>query len=94
MHDMPNQTGNRKMLGGNIPLDDGGGGAITNTCEREEAAMIERSHTLLQNIGVTFKDLKDVKRLAALHRRVSAAFPAQAWLQHDLLSHSERFVKE
>jgi hypothetical protein len=56
MHDMPNQTGNRKMLSGNIPLD----GVITNTCEREAAAMIERSHTLLQNMGVTLKDLKDV----------------------------------
>ncbi|MCI03963.1 hypothetical protein A2U01_0025004 [Trifolium medium] len=45
------------MLGGNIPLD----GAITNPCEREEAAKIERSHTLLQKMGVTLKDLKDVK---------------------------------
>ncbi|GAU19549.1 hypothetical protein TSUD_303620 [Trifolium subterraneum] len=45
------------MLGDNIPLD----GAITNASEIEEAAMMERSHTLLQNMGVTLEDLKDVK---------------------------------
>jgi hypothetical protein len=56
-HGMPNQTGIRKMLGENIPQD----GAITKACKREEADMIERSRTQLQNKGVTLEDLKHVK---------------------------------
>lgn len=55
--------------------------AITKACEREEADIIERSRTRLQNKGVTLEDLKHVKHThdSWLHDvGVSAAFLAQA----------------
>jgi len=78
-HGMPNQTGIRKMPGGNIPKI--GLLVITKACEREEADIIERSCTQLQNKGVTLEDLKHVKHThdGWLHDvGVSVAFLAHA----------------
>lgn len=36
--------------------------AITEACDKEEAAMIAKAHILLHQMGITLKDPKDVKR--------------------------------
>lgn len=36
--------------------------AIIEACEKEEAAMIDKAHILLQKKGITLEDPKDVKR--------------------------------